>query len=63
MRVVDLHGQAREEPADPAIGADPSQLTLLLGPGQNWDLTTNDGVRDLLASCAMELVTDRMARD
>jgi hypothetical protein len=42
------------------MGADPGELSLLLDPGQDWDLTTKDGV---LASCAMELITDRMARD
>jgi heme-degrading monooxygenase HmoA len=63
VRVVDLRGPAREKPADPAMGADAGELSLLLDPGQDWDLTTKDGVRDLLASCAMELITDRMARD
>jgi hypothetical protein len=43
--------------------ADPGELSLLLDPGQDWDLTTKDGVRDVLASCAMELITDRRARD
>jgi heme-degrading monooxygenase HmoA len=63
VRVVDLRGPAREKSADPAMGADPGELSLLLDPGQDRDLTTKDGVRDLLASCAMELITDRMARD
>ncbi len=63
VRVVDLRGPAREKSADPAMGADPGELSLLLDPGRDWDLTTKDGVRDLLASCAMELITDRMARD
>jgi heme-degrading monooxygenase HmoA len=63
VRVVDLSGPAREKSADPAMGADPGELSLLLDPGQDRDLTTRDGVRDLLASCAMELITDRMARD
>jgi len=62
VRVVDLRGPTQES-ADPAIGADPGELSLLLDPGQDWDLTTKDGVRGLLASCAMELITDRMARD
>jgi hypothetical protein len=62
VRVVDLRGPAPEEAADPAMGADPGELSLLLDPGQDWDLTTRDGVRDLLASCAMELITDRMAQ-
>jgi heme-degrading monooxygenase HmoA len=63
VRVVDLRGPAREKSADPAMGADPGELSLLLDPGQDWDLTTKDGLRDLLASCAMELITDRMGRD
>jgi hypothetical protein len=63
VRVVDLRGPAREKSADPAMGADPGELSLLLDPGQDWDLTTKDGVRDVLASCAMELITDRRARD
>ena len=63
VRVVDLRGPAREKSADPAMDADPDELSLLLDPGQDWDLTTSGGVRDLLASCAMELITDRMARD
>jgi heme-degrading monooxygenase HmoA len=63
VRVVDLRGPAREKSADPAMGADPGELSLLLDPGRDGDLTTKDGVRDLLASCAMELITDRMARD
>jgi heme-degrading monooxygenase HmoA len=62
VRVVDLRGATRES-ADPAMGADPGELSPLLDPGQGWDLTAKDGVRDLLASCAMELITDRMARD
>jgi hypothetical protein len=60
VRVVDLRGPARGKSADPAMGADPGELSLLLDPSQDWDLTTKDGV---LASCAMELITDRMARD
>ena len=61
VRVVDLRGPDRgKSSADPAMGADPGELSLLLDPGQDWDLTTKDGV---LASCAMELITDRMARD
>ena len=63
VRVVDLRGPAREKSADPAMSADPGELSLLLDPGQDWDLTTKDGVRDVLASCAMELITDRRARD
>ena len=63
VRVVDLRGPGREKSADPAMGADPGELSLLLDPGQDWDLTTKDGLRDLLASCAMELITDRMGRD
>jgi heme-degrading monooxygenase HmoA len=63
VRVVDLRGPAREKSADPAMGADPGELSLLLDPGLDCDLTTEDGVRDLLASCSMELITDRTARD
>ncbi len=63
VRVVDLCGPAREKSDDPAMGADPGELSLLLDPGQDWNVTTKDGVRDLLANCAMELITDRMARD
>lgn len=63
VRVVDLRRPDREKSADPAVGADPGDLSLLLDPGQDWDLTTKDGLRDFLASCAMELITDRVARD
>ena len=45
------------------MGAEAGELSLLLDPGQDWDLTTKDGVRDLLASCAMDLITDRGAED
>jgi heme-degrading monooxygenase HmoA len=60
VRVVDVRGPAREKWADPALGADPGELSLLLDPGQDGDLTTKDG---FLAGCAMELITDRLARD
>jgi hypothetical protein len=63
VRVVDLRGPAREKSADPAMGVDPGELSLLLDPGQDWDLAAKDGVRDLLASCVMDLITDRTARD
>ena len=46
VRVVDLRGPGREKSADPAMGADPGELSLLLDPGQDWDLTTKDGVRE-----------------
>jgi hypothetical protein len=59
VRVVDLHGPGRAESADPALGAGPGELGLLLDPGQDRDLTATDGVRDFLASCAMDLITDR----
>jgi hypothetical protein len=63
VRVVDLRGPGREKSADPAMGADPGKLSLLLDPGQDWDLTTKDGVREFLASCAMDLITDRGAQE
>jgi len=62
VRVVDLCGPGAGKPADPAMSADPGELSLLLDPGQGWNLTTEDGVREALASCAMELITDRGAR-
>jgi heme-degrading monooxygenase HmoA len=61
VRVVDLRGPGREKSADPAMGAEPGELSLLLNPGRDWDLSTGDGVRNFLASCAMELITDRGA--
>ncbi|HTU76033.1 MAG TPA: SchA/CurD-like domain-containing protein [Trebonia sp.] len=62
VRVVDLAGSGRGESADPALGADAVELGLLLDPGQDRDLTASDGVRDFLASCAMDLITDRGTR-
>lgn len=61
VRVIDLRGPGREKWADPAMGAEPGELSPLLDPGQDWNLTTRDGVRDFLASCAMDLITDRKA--
>jgi hypothetical protein len=63
VRVVDLRGSGREKSADPATGADPGELGPLLDPGQDRDLTAKDSVRDFLASCAMDLITDRGTRD
>jgi heme-degrading monooxygenase HmoA len=62
VRVVDLRGPGQDKSADPAMGAKPSELSLLLDPGQEWDLTIKDGVRDFLGSCAMDLIADRGAR-
>jgi heme-degrading monooxygenase HmoA len=61
VRVVDLRVAGRDSPADPAMGVVPDELSLLLDPGQGWDLTTGDGIRNFLAGCAMDLVTDRGA--
>jgi heme-degrading monooxygenase HmoA len=63
VRVVDLRGAGRDKSADPAMGAKPSELSLLLDPGQEWDLTIKDGVRDFLSSCAMDLIANRGAWD
>jgi heme-degrading monooxygenase HmoA len=63
VRVVDLRGPGRDKSADPAMGAKPSELSLLLDPGQERDLTIKDGVRDFLSSCAMDLIANRGARD
>jgi hypothetical protein len=54
-------GTGRDKLADPAMGAEPGELSLLLDPGRDRDLTTRDGLRNFLASCAMELITDRTA--
>jgi hypothetical protein len=62
VRVVDLRGPGQDKSADPAMGAKPSELSLLLDPGREWDLTIKDGVRDFLGSCAMDLIADRGAR-
>jgi heme-degrading monooxygenase HmoA len=61
VRMVDLRGTGRDKLADPAMGAEPGELSLLLDPGRDRDLTTRDGLRNFLASCAMELITDRTA--
>ena len=61
VRVIDLYGTGRDELADPAMETLPEELSLLLEPGQDGDLTTRDGLRDFLASCAMDLITDRGA--
>jgi hypothetical protein len=45
------------------MGAKPSELSLLLDPGQERDLTIKDGVRDFLSSCAMDLIANRGTRD
>jgi heme-degrading monooxygenase HmoA len=63
VRVVDLRGPGRDKSADPTMSVEPGKLSPLLDPGQDCDLTTRDGVRDFLASCAMDLITDRRARD
>jgi heme-degrading monooxygenase HmoA len=63
VRVVDLRGPGREKSADLAVGDDPGELGKLLDPGQDRDLTGKEGVRDFLASCAMDLITDRGAAD
>ena len=63
VRVIDLRGPSRAESADPARGAGPGQLGRLLDPGQDRDLTARDGVRNFLASCAMDLITDRGTRE
>jgi hypothetical protein len=57
VRVVDLRGPGRE--ADPALRAEPGQLSPLLDPDRDGDLTTGDGVRNFLAGCVMDLITDR----
>jgi heme-degrading monooxygenase HmoA len=59
VRLVDLRGTARHKLADPAMDVEPAELGLLLDPGQDLDLTTGEGLRNLLASCAMDLITDR----
>ena len=59
VRLVDLRGTGRDKLADPAMGAEPGELSLLLAPGRDRDLTTGDGLRDFLASCALDLITDR----
>ena len=61
VRVIDLRGTGRDKLADPAAGTGPGELSLLLDPGPDWDLTTGDGLRNFLASCAMDLITDRTA--
>jgi heme-degrading monooxygenase HmoA len=59
VRVVDLRGPGLDKSADPAMSAEPDELSVLLEPGQEWDLTIKDGVRDFLSSCAMDLVANR----
>lgn len=59
VRLVDLRGTDRDKRADPAMGAEPGELSLLLDPGRDRDLTTGDGLRNFLGSCAMNLITDR----
>ena len=59
VRLVDLRGTGRDKLADPVMGAEPGELSLLLDPGRDGDLTTGDGLRNFLASCAMDLITDR----
>jgi heme-degrading monooxygenase HmoA len=61
VRVVDLRGPGRDKLAGPAAGTEPGELGLLLDPGPDWDLATRDGLRNFLASCAMDLITDRAA--
>jgi heme-degrading monooxygenase HmoA len=61
VRVVDLRGTGDDKLADPAMGIEPGQLSVLLDPGLDLDLTTRDGLRDFLVSCAMNLITDRGA--
>jgi hypothetical protein len=55
VRVVDLRGPGLDKSADPAMSAEPDELSVLLEPGQEWDLTIKDGVRDFLSSCAMDV--------
>lgn len=59
VRLVDLRGTGRDKRADPAMEAEPGELSLLLDPGRDRDLTTGDGLRNFLGSCAMNLITDR----
>jgi len=59
VRVIDLRGTGRDKPADPGMDAEPGKLGPLLDPGPEWHLTTGAGTRDFLASCAMDLITDR----
>ncbi|MGH3250917.1 MAG: SchA/CurD-like domain-containing protein [Trebonia sp.] len=59
VRVVDLRGPGREKSADPAMDAEPDELSQLLDAGEDRDLTTRDGVRDFLAGCAMDLIANR----
>ena len=61
VRVVDLRGTGRDKLADPATGTGSVELSLLLDPGPDRDLATGDGLRNFLASCAMNLITDRAA--
>ena len=61
VRVVDLRGTGRDKLAGPAVGTEAGELSLLLDPGPDRDLTTGDSLRYFLASCAMELITDRSA--
>jgi len=59
VRVIDRCDPDRETSADPVASADPAELSLLLDPGQDADLTTRNGIRDYLADCAMAVITDR----
>jgi heme-degrading monooxygenase HmoA len=64
VRVVDWRGTDWGTPAGPAAGAWPGELSLLPGlldPGPDWDLTSADGTLNFLASCSMDLITDRRA--
>ena len=63
VRVVDRYPPGQETSAGLAASVDPGELSLLLDPGPDGDLTTRDGIRDYLASCAMEVITDRGAPD
>jgi hypothetical protein len=59
VRVIDLRGTGQGKAADPALRAEPGELGPLLDPGQDRDLTTSEGLRNFLAGCAMDLITDR----
>jgi heme-degrading monooxygenase HmoA len=61
VRVIDLRGPGRGTAADPVWDAGPGELSELLDPGSDGDLSTREGLRDFLAGCAMDLITDRGA--
>jgi heme-degrading monooxygenase HmoA len=69
VRVIDRYAAGQETSAAPETSAGlitsagPGELSLLLDPGRDGDLTTANGIRDYLASCAMAVITDRGAPD